>query len=102
MGGWIRHSARRNVVVTSGEQHEDKSRKQNAGPAGSNKNEQTKTKTKEKAEKIRFMRRMYLYLLIFNDTDVPVNESTDIILFTGFTDIYRYYFVLILYNIIYD
>ena len=85
MGGWIRHSARRNVVVTSGEQHEEKSHKQNAGPARSNKNAQTKTK--EKAEKIRVMRRMHLYLLIFNDTDIPVNESTDIILFTGFTDI---------------
>ena len=85
MGGWVRHSTRRNVVVTSGEQHEEKSRKQNAGPAGSNKNAQTKTK--EKAEKIRVMRRMCFYLLIFNDTDIPVNESTDIILFTGFTDI---------------
>ena len=83
MGGWVRHSTRRNVVVTSGEQHEEKSHKQNAG-SGAGSHNKAQTKTKEKAEKIRVMRRMYLYLLIFNDTDIPVNQSTDIILFTGF------------------
>ena len=80
MGGWTGHSTSSNVVVTSCERCEDR-QKQKSGP-GSNKKAQTKTK--EKAEKIRVMRRMYLYLLIFNDTDIPVNESTDIILFTGF------------------